>query len=265
MSIQQFATQLLEAEAEKKPIAPITASLPSITAHEAYQIQLKQIEKKIADGGIIVGKKIGLTSKVMQDMFCVSEPDYGHILADMMAIDGEEITIDHLIQPKLEFEIAFVLKKDLKGTNITEQDVVEATDYVVPALEIIDSRISNWQIKFEDTVADNGSSAMAVIGGIPTKLEKVDLETLGMVVYRNGELLDSAASSAVMGNPIKAVAWLANALGSYDIGLHKGEFILSGALSAAVPIQDGDTFTAKFAHIGNVSASFHRKGERVSD
>jgi len=139
--------------------------------------------------------------------------------------------------------------------------VIEATDYIAPAFEVIDSRIKDWKIRFEDTVADNGSSARAIIGGKPTGIEVVDLTHIGMVVYKNGQYLDSAAGAAVMGNPIRSVAWLANALGKYDISLHAGEIVLSGALSAAVPIENGDTFTAEFGHIGSVSASFHKKGD----
>ena len=211
---------------------------------------------------MIVGKKIGLTSKAMQEQFNVTEPDYGHILSDMVEVDGVTISLNHLIQPKLEFEIAFVLKKDLHGINITVQDVVEATDYIVPALEVIDSRIADWNIRFEDTVADNGSSAMVIIGGKPTKLADVDLPHIGMNVYRNGELFVSAAAAAVMGNPLRAVAWLANKLGHYNIGLRAGEFVLAGALTAAVSIEDGDTFTAEFAHLGAVSATFRHKEEK---
>ncbi|MBD3107132.1 fumarylacetoacetate hydrolase family protein [Bacillus sp. AGMB 02131] len=262
MNIQLYADYLLEAEKTKRPIEPISVATDQITVDDAYSIQLEQIRRKVDEGAVVVGKKIGLTSAVMQEMFQVNEPDYGHLLNTMMAVDGDTISLDSLIQPKLEFEIAFVLKSDLKGTSITEEDVVEATDYIVPALEVIDSRIVDWKITFEDTVADNGSSAMAIIGGKPTKLEAVDLEHIGMVVSRNGEFLDCAAGGAVMGNPIRAVAWLANALGKYGIGLHAGEIVLSGALSAAVPIQHGDTFTAEFAHIGSVSASFQRKEEK---
>lgn len=262
MNIQQCAEALLKAENSQMPIEPLSEVYKQITVDEAYAIQLEQIRQKISQGAVVVGKKIGLTSAVMQQMFQVTEPDYGHLLNTMIAIDGETIYLDSLIQPKLEFEIAFVLKRDLKGTNISENDVIQATDYIVPALEVIDSRIADWKITFEDTVADNGSSAMAIIGGQPTKLEKVDLEHLGMVVSRNGEFLDCATGGAVMGNPIRAVAWLANALGKYDIGLHAGEIILSGALSAAVPIQPGDTFTAEFAHIGSVSVSFQRLEEK---
>lgn len=262
MNIQLYADYLLEAEKTKRPIEPLSATNRHLTVDEAYAIQLEQIRRKVDQGATVVGKKIGLTSAVMQEMFQVNEPDYGHLLNTMIAVDGETISLNSLIQPKLEFEIAFVLKSDLKGTNITEKDVIQATDYIVPALEVIDSRIADWKITFEDTVADNGSSAMAIIGGQPTKLENVDLEHLGMVVSQNGEFLDCATGGAVMGNPIRAVAWLANALGKYDIGLHAGEIILSGALSAAVPIQPGDTFTAEFAHIGSVSASFQRKEEK---
>ncbi|MEK4230688.1 2-keto-4-pentenoate hydratase [Solibacillus sp. FSL H8-0538] len=253
---QQYAQQLQQAEQMKHPIVPLTVTNPSITVEDAYAIQLLQIEKKQLDGHTIVGKKIGLTSKVMQQMFKVNEPDYGHILSNMVEVDGATISLEHLIQPKLEFEIAFVLKKRLFGTTISPQDVIDATDYIVPALEVIDSRIADWNIKFEDTVADNGSSAMAIIGGTPTKLDSVDLSHIGMNVYRNGELFDSAAAAAVMGNPVNAVAWLANKLGHYNIALEAGEFVLSGALTAAVPIEDGDTFSASFAHLGDVSATF---------
>lgn len=256
MNIVEIAHQLLEAEKTKQPIPPLTDTYKQITVEDAYHVQLEQIKEKTANGSQIVGKKIGLTSKAMQQMFQVNEPDYGHLLDHMLFVDGEEISLDSYIQPKLEFEIAFLLKKDLKGPGVTTLDVVEATDYVVPALEVIDSRISDWQIRFEDTVADNGSSAGAIIGGVPTKLSDVDLAKIGMVVTKNGKLLDTAAGAAVMGNPLHAVAWLANALGRFDISLQAGEIILSGALTKAVPITGGDTFTAEFAHIGSVSASF---------
>jgi 2-keto-4-pentenoate hydratase len=259
MEIQKAAAALMEAESEKKPIDPFTSSTVPISVDDAYQIQLKQIHHKVNNGSVIVGKKIGLTSKVMQEMFNVNEPDYGHILDDMMYKNGETISLDRFIQPKVEFEIAFVLKKDLKGPDVTTEDVIEATDYVLPAIEIIDSRIKDWQFKYEDTVADNGSSAGAILGGKPVPLSNLDLPSIGMTAYKNGEWMDSATGEAVMGNPLKAVAWLANALSRYDISLNAGEVILSGALSKAVPIEDGDIFTAEFDHLGLVSATFNKE------
>ncbi|MDN3014702.1 2-keto-4-pentenoate hydratase [Paenibacillus sp. BSR1-1] len=256
MDIQKAATALLEAEIHKKPIEPFTSSPEVISVDDAYQIQLQQIRRKVENGSVIVGKKVGLTSKAMQDMFNVNQPDYGHILNDMIFDDGESIPLDRFIQPKVEFEIAFVLKKDLQGPGITLKDVIDATDYVVPALEIIDSRIKDWQIKFEDTVADNGSSAGAVIGKKTTPINGHDLARIGMRVYKNGEFFDSAVGAEVMGHPALAVAWLANALSSYGISLHSGEFILAGALSKAVGLEPGDTFTAEFDHLGSVSATF---------
>jgi 2-keto-4-pentenoate hydratase len=258
MDIQKAATALIEAEDLKKPIAPFTSSTEEISVDDAYNIQLFQIRQKVEKGAAIVGKKIGLTSKAMQEMLNVSQPDYGHLLDDMMFGEGETISLTKYIQPRIEFEIAFVLNKDLKGPGVTMNDVIEATDYVVPALEIIDSRIKDWQIKFEDTVADNGSSAGAIIGSTTAKLNGLDLAAVKMTVTRNGEFLDSAAGSAVMGHPAEAVAWLANALGSYGISLRAGEVILSGALSKAIPIEDGDTFTAEFEHIGVVTATFKK-------
>ena len=251
-----IAQSLLEAYETKQPIAPITTSQPSITVDEAYRIQLAQIESRIANGDVIVGKKIGLTSKVMQQMFNVTEPDYGHILASMVLADGDEVAIHHMIQPKIEFEIAFVLKEDVQGPGVTAEQIIAATDYVVPAFEIIDSRIEDWKIRFEDTVADNGSSAYAILGGKPKRLEEINLETLGMNIIKNGHFVDHATGAAVMGNPVNAVVWLANALGKYNIGLKKGEFVLSGALTAALPVEAGDTFTADFAHLGTIQVSF---------
>lgn len=261
MNIKKLATQLAEAETTKRAIAPLTEHYPNLTTDEAYAIQLEQINQKVRDGHVIVGKKIGLTSDAMQQLFQVTEPDYGHLLDSMIHLDGEEINIASLLQPKIEFEIAFFLKEDLQGPNIKVTDVIQATEYIAPAFEIIDSRIRDWEITFEDTVADNGSSARAMIGGTPTPIEQVDITNIGMAVYKNGTYLDAASSAAVMGNPARAVAWLANALAMYDITLKKGEVILSGALSAAVPIEAGDTFTADFAHIGSVSASFYEEAK----
>lgn len=256
--IQEAASRLLEAEETKNVIEPLTVSYPGITVDEAYYTQLEIIRRKVEKGGIIVGKKIGATSKAIQNMFGVNQPDYGHLLADMMYVEGETVSLDKYIQPKVEFEIGFILKKDLKGPNVSVLDVIEATEYIVPAIEVIDSRIGDWKIKFEDTVADNGSSAAAIIGGKPTKLEGLDLTRIGMVAYRNGEMIDSGAGAAVLGNPLRSVAWLANSLGKYDVALKAGEIVLSGALTSAIEVNEGDTFTAEFAHIGSVTASFKR-------
>lgn len=256
MDLNNIAQELLEAEKTRKAVNKLTDRFPSLSKDDAYRIQLLQIEDKVNNGHKIVGKKIGLTSKAMQDMLGVNEPDYGHILDSMMHYDGEALPIDQFVEPRLESEIAFILKDDLKGPDVTALDVIRATDYVVPAFEVIDSRIANWDIKFEDTVADNGSSARAVLGGKPTKLADVDLSHIGMNVYKNGKLIDQAAGAAVMGNPVEAIAWLANALSRFDIHLLKGEIILSGALAKAVPVTKGDTFRAEFAHIGSVEVSF---------
>ena len=258
MDIQSAVTSIVEAEKFKKTIEPLTSSANGISVDEAYQIQLGYVRHRQDKGALVVGKKVGLTSLAMQEMLNVNEPDYGHLLDDMIYKNSSIIPVDRFIEPRVEFEIAFVLKKDLKGPGVTVADVIDATDYVVPAIEIIDSRIRDWKIKFEDTVADNGSSAGAIFGEESRLLQEVNLPKVEMTVYRNGKLLDEATGAAVMGNPISAVAWLANAIGAYDISLKAGEKILAGALSKAIPIKDGDVFKAVFTDLGTVSVTFKK-------
>lgn len=160
------------------------------------------------------------------------------------------------MQPRVEAEIAFILKKELKGPNVTALDVILATDYIVPALEIVDSRIKDWKIKLADTIADNASSGYFLLGGKPEKIENVDLELIGMSLTKNGELVNTGVGAAALGNPANCVAWLANRLADFDISLRPGEIILSGALSRAADAQAGDVFTARFAHLGHVTVSF---------
>lgn len=253
MDIQKIGGQLLEAEKTKQTMAPLRETYPEMTVAEAYEIQLETTRQKVAGGGTIVGKKIGATSRAIQEMFDSYEPDYGHLTDDMFYSDGDSVSLERFIDPKIEFEIAFILNKDLKGPNVSIVDVMNAIEYVVPAIEIIDSRIENWNIKFVDTVADNGSAAAFVIGGKPTKLDNLDLPHLGMVVYKNGEFFTSAAGAAVLGNPLRSVAWLANAIGKFGVTLKAGEVILAGALTAAVSVEAGDVFKVEFADIGSVS------------
>lgn len=255
MDIQLAAQALLEAEQTKKPIAPFTSN-EKITKDEAYEVQLHLIRQKINAGAKVVGKKIGLTSKAMQEMLGVNIPDYGHLLDTMIYDENTPISITQFIQPKIEFEIGFVLKEKLKGPGVTKEDVINATNYVVPAIEIIDSRIEDWKIKFEDTVADNGSSAGAIIGNTSKKLTEIDLPNVKLSIYKNDECIDTAYGSAVMDNPINAVVWLANEVGVYDIALNPGEIILAGALSKAQPIEVGDTFRAEFENLGTVTTTF---------
>lgn len=254
--IQDFAAKLAQAEATKVGIDPLISTDPQLTVDEAYYIQLENIKKKLDEGQKIVGKKIGLTSVAVQKMLGVDEPDYGHLLDSMVVENGGTIDCKTMLQPKIEGEIAFVLKKDLKGPNVTAVDVIQATDYVLPALEVVDSRVQDWKIKLQDTVADNASSGLYVLGGKPTKVEDIDLELIGMVLSQNGEMVNTGVGAAALGNPATCVAWLANRLADYDISLKAGEVILSGALSGMVVANPGDSFTARFAHLGQVSVNF---------
>jgi len=262
MDIKRAAESLMIAESTRQPIPPFTSSTEVISVDDAYQIQLYQIQKKVEQGAVVKGLKIGLTSKAMQDMLNVYTPDYGFILDSMVFEELEGLHAAQFIQPKVEFEIAFVFNKSLKGPNVTVQDVIDATAYVVPAVEVIDSRIADWQIKFEDTVADNGSSAGAILGEKRTLFSDIaDISNIKMIVTKNGEFLDEATSAAVLGNPLNAVIWLANEVGKYGVSIEPGMFVLSGALSKAVVFEEGDVFEADFGELGKVKAVITKEVE----
>ncbi len=252
----KFSEHLAQAEIERRGVLPITELDSNITVEEAYQVQLYTIQKKIEAGQRIVGKKIGLTSLAMQELLGVDQPDYGHLLDGMVVENGGQISLDRVLQPRVEAEIAFVLKKDLVGPRVTVMDVMQATDFVLPALEIVDSRIADWKIKLQDTIADNASSGLYVLGGKPLCVDQLDLAQVGMVFYKNGEIMNTGVGAAALGHPATCVAWLANKLFEFGINLKAGEVILSGALSAAVNAEPGDLFHARFAHLGEVSVRF---------
>lgn len=252
----QFAKELLAAEKSRVGIEPLTTRDSDLTVEDAYQIQLEMVAMKLAEGKKVIGKKVGLTSAAMQKMLNVNEPDYGHLFDDMVVENEATVNVSSMISPKVEAEIGFVLEEDLVGPNITYLDVMMATKYVVPTIEIIDSRVKDWEIKLIDTVADNGSSAKVVIGEKQTLLQSVDLRTNSMVLFKNDELLATGAGAAALGHPAHAVAWLANKLHDYNIVLKKDELILPGALSGAVSVIAGDTIKADFGALGAVTVKF---------
>jgi len=254
--MKALAEMLLAAEQSQKPIPPLSESDPGISVEEAYRIQLLVMEMKKSRGQMVVGKKIGLTSLAMQNMLGVKEPDYGHILDGMVVMEAEKILTTDLIKPRIEGELAFILKEDLQGPGVTLTEVIRCSEGVIPSLEIIDSRIVDWKIKLPDTVADNASSARIVLGGTITPLHSLDLRTVGMVLEKNGEVVATATGAAVLGHPAQAVAWLANKLAAYDITLRKGEVILSGSLTAAMPVGAGDFVRADFGPLGDVKTKF---------
>ncbi len=254
--IAAYAAELDQAERTRRPIGPLTEREPDLSADDAYRIQLAWMAMRRERGERVVGKKIGLTSHAMQAMLGVFEPDYGHVLDTMVVPPGEPVRLSELLQPKVEGELAFILDRDLP-TPCTVLDVLQATRLVVPALEIVDSRIADWKIKLPDTVADNASSGRVVLAERGVRPDQLDLTLVGMVFERNGEMLSSGAGAAVLGNPAAAVAWLANKLAQFDIQLKAGEAILSGAVTAAVEARPGDLFTARFGcGLGSVSARF---------
>ena len=247
---------LYEAEARRVPAAPLTETDPGLDIDDAYAIQLANVERAVREGRAVTGKKIGLTSPGIQKQLGVSEPDYGHLLDSMDCSAAGEIPTDQLIQPKIEGEIAFILKGDLTGGQVTPEDVRAATDYVVAAFEIVDSRVADWRIKLVDTVADNASSGRYVLGREKFQLDAVDLPSVPMTLIKNGSEVGSGSGAAVLGDPAKAVAWLANRLWGYGVALKKGEVVLSGAFSAAPEARKGDEFVARFGPMGTVRAKF---------
>jgi 2-keto-4-pentenoate hydratase len=254
--VSNIAQELFNAERQRLTLRPLTERFPEITSDEAYHIQLGLIEMKKARGAKVVGKKIGLTSKAMQKMLNVDQPDYGHIFDNMVLQDAAVFRAGELIQPKIEPEIAFILDRELKGPGVTPMEVLAATRFVAPALEIIDSRIEGWKIKLCDTIADNASSARVVLGNSPKRVDQFDLKLVGMVLEKNGDIVQTGAGGAVLGHPAVAVAWLANAVGQFGVSLGAGEIIMPGALCAAVDVSAGDLLQATFAGLGTVSVRF---------
>ncbi|NBA93652.1 2-oxopent-4-enoate hydratase [Pseudomonas sp. R5(2019)] len=254
--IQIIGQQLHKALCAREALAPLTDTHPDMTLEQAYQIQLAMIQQRLDNGESVIGKKIGVTSKVVMDMLGVDQPDFGHLLSDMLYADGAAIAIDGLIAPKAEGEIAFVLKDDLRGPGVTVADVLRATDYVMPCFEIVDSRIRDWKIRIQDTVADNASAGAFVLGGQGVAPRDVDLACVGMTLEKNGEVVATGAGAAALGHPANAVAWLANKLGELGIGLNKGEVILSGSLAAMVPVKPGDQLRISLGGIGSAAVRF---------
>ncbi|NIO09680.1 MAG: 2-keto-4-pentenoate hydratase, partial [Deltaproteobacteria bacterium] len=226
------------------------------TPEDAYRVQLALMDLKTANGAKVVGKKIGLTSKAMQQMLNVDQPDYGHILDTMVVADGSRFPANTLIQPRIEPEIAFVLDRDIKGPGVNAVQVLAATAFVIPALEIIDSRFESWKIKLSDTIADNASSAGIVLGETPRRVDQLDLRLVGMVMEKNGDVVQTGAGAAALGHPANAVAWLANAVGEFGVTLKAGEVIMPGALCGAADVAPGDTIRASFDGLGTVSVRF---------
>ena len=253
--IAKAAEALLQAEKDRKPMVQLSKTWPDITIDDAYAVQSALIKRKVAAGAKIIGHKIGLTSKAMQQSSQIDEPDYGRLLDDMMIADGAKIPHANYCVPRIEVELVFVLGKRLKGPNIGMLDVMRATEYVVPAMEIIDARVQNPR-KIFDTISDNAAGAGVVIGGRPVGPMDIDLSRVGGALRRNSEIEETGLASGVLGHPAMGIAWLANKLSRFDVALEPGEILLSGSFTRPVWVNKGDTIHADFGDLGGVAVQF---------
>ena len=253
---EQLADELYRALRDKRTVPPLIARHPELTIDDAYAISLAALERRKADGERVIGKKIGVTSKAVQDMLGVHQPDFG-FLTDRMYIEGDiDVAANGLIAPRAEAEIGFILKDSLKGPGVTAEDVIAATESIVPCFEIVDSRIQDWKIGIVDTVADNASCGVYVLGDARVDPRAHDLPNLHVTVTKNGEPLSEGHGHAVQGSPAQAVAWLANTLGAYGVTLDAGDVILSGSLVPLEPAQAGDVFEMQLHGVGSCTARF---------
>jgi 2-keto-4-pentenoate hydratase len=255
--LESIAAGLLRAYGRAVPtLAPLTSSYDGLTVDDAYAIQLAQIRRRLDGGAAIVGFKVGLTSVAMQQQMGVYEPDFGHLLTDMLHPADAPIDTSGFRQPRAEPEIALVLSRDLHGPGLSVADVIGATGYVLPAIEIIDSRITDWKIGLIDTIADNASSGGLVLGQSPVPVGSRDLALAGCVFRRNGRILATGAGAAVLGSPWHAATWLANSLTTRGAHLKAGSIILTGSITASVPVTAGDAFTVTIDGLGSATAVF---------
>ena len=256
--IAALGDELYAALRARQVLEPLTAREAAIDIDDAYRISLHLLKRREAAGERVIGKKIGVTSKPVQDMLGVHQPDFGFLTDRMHIADGSRVSLAAagLIQPRAEGEIAFMLKKDLRGPGVTEEQVLDATEYVSPCFEIVDSRIRDWKIRIQDTVADNASCGVFVVGAARVKPRDLDLAAVKMDIHKNGAHIASGTGAAVQGHPATAVAWLANTLGRFGIPFLAGEIILSGSLAPLLPITPGDRFDMSLTGIGTASISF---------
>ena len=252
---EDLAEMLLGAYSSGVPVEPLTERY-ELAIEDAYEIQLLQVARWTAAGARVKGHKVGLTSAAMQRQMNVDQPDYGHLLDRMFWPEAEPIPLPVFLQPRVEPETAFVLAKPLRGPGVTVADAIAAVGFVLPALELIDSRIRDWKIGLADTIADNASSGGVVLGSTPAVLSSVDLRLAGCNLYRNGVLAGTGAGGAVLGSPLNSLVWLANTVGARGVELLEGHVILPGSITASIPVRGGDTVTAIFAGLGSVTARF---------
>ncbi|KJK03977.1 MULTISPECIES: fumarylacetoacetate hydrolase family protein [Pseudomonas] len=256
--ITALGDELFNALRGRKTLAPLTQRHPAISLDQAYRISLRFLQRREALGERVIGKKIGVTSRAVQQMLDVHQPDFGFLTDAMQVADGSAVSFaqHQLIQPRAEGEIAFILAQDLKGPGIRAEDVLAASAAVTPCFEIVDSRIDNWQIRIQDTVADNASCGIFTLGEARIDPRDLDLARVEMHMLKNGQPAGSGLGSAVQGHPCEAVAWLANTLGELGIPFRQGEIILSGALAPLVPLVPGDRINLSMSGLGNASLRF---------
>jgi 2-keto-4-pentenoate hydratase len=252
----ELAADLAQAERSRVAIAPLTSNNPDIDVVDAYEIQLINIRQRVAEGARVIGHKVGLSSKAMQQMMNVDEPDYGHLLDEMQVYEDRPVVAGNYLYPRVEVEVGFVLADDLPGEACTEEDVLAATAAFAPAIELIDTRIKDWKIKLCDTIADNASSAGWVLGETRVAPTDIDIQTIDAVLTRNGEVVAKGRSDAVLGNPVTAVAWLARKVDSFGVRLKAGDIVLPGSCTKAIDARPGDDFVADFDGLGSVHLSF---------
>jgi len=254
--IRSVATRLREATEKGVAIPPVRDEIADGGIAAAYAVQQVNTKHYLKQGRRLVGRKIGLTSKSVQKQLGVDSPDFGMLFADMALYDGEEVAVGRVLQPKAEAEIAFVLERDLKKDDITLADVISAIAYVLPAVEIVGSRIEKWNIKLLDTVADNASSGLFALGAEPRKLDGLDLRLCGMVMDRRGEPVSVGAGAGCLGNPLNAALWLARTMVEVKSPLRAGDIIMSGALGPMVGVAAGDVLDTRINGVGSVRVAF---------
>lgn len=255
-TIQLLGDTLYQSMKNRTTIAPLTDTYSDITIEDAYQISLRMLENRVASGEKVIGKKIGVTSKAVMNFLNVHQPDFG-FMTDAMRYDDEMPISKTLIQPKAEGELAFLLKKDLCGPGVTNADVLAATEAVLPCFEVVDSRIDDWKIKIQDTVADNASCGLFTVNEkAAISPRKIDLATVGMVVTKNGKTISTGAGAAALASPVNCVAWLANTLGQFGISLNAGDIILSGSLVPLESVAPGDVMTVRVGGVGDCTINF---------